>query len=42
MNEERFIKAEADPTTLLIAERLGERKKKLYRMAEMENCIQTG
>lgn len=42
MNEERFIKAEADPTTLLIAERLGERKKKLDRMAEMENGMQTG
>ncbi len=39
MNEERFIKAEADPTTLLIAERLGERKKKLDRMAEMERSV---
>lgn len=38
MNEERFIKTEADPTTMLIAERLGERKRKLQRMAEMEKC----
>ena len=40
MNEERFIKPEADALTLLIAKRLGERKRKLDRMAEMStSCI---
>ena len=37
MNEEKFVKAEADATTLLIAARLGERKRKIGRMAEMEH-----
>lgn len=39
MNEEKFVKAEADATTLLIAARLGERKRKIGRMAEMEQNI---
>lgn len=39
MDEERFIKTGADTMTLLITERLGERKRKLNRMAEMEREI---
>lgn len=40
MNEERFDKTGADPMTLLITERLAERKRKLNRMAEMERKIE--
>lgn len=39
MNEEIFNPNAADADTMLIVARLGERKKKLERMAEMEHSL---
>ena len=39
MNEEKFNPNVADGDTMLIVARLGERKRKLERMAEMEQRL---
>ena len=39
MNEEKFNPNVADADTMLIVARLGERKRKLERMAEMEHRL---
>lgn len=39
MNEEKFNPNAADGDTMLIVARLGERKRKLERMAEMEQRL---
>ena len=39
MNEEKFNPNVADANTMLIVARLGDRKRKLERMAEMEHRL---
>ena len=41
MNEEKFNPNVADANTMLIVARLGDRKRKLERMAEMEHRLLT-